>query len=143
MGTTTRLVITSQCTVVEEASPAPVRPPMRACEDEEGRPNHHVTRFHAIAPANPASTTTSPEIPSGGVMMPEPITSATPVPSIAPIRFITAAMATATRGVSARVEMDVATALAASWNPFVKAKPRATTTTVTTTAPTGSTLRTP
>ncbi|MNW53159.1 hypothetical protein D3C74_307090 [compost metagenome] len=45
--------------------------------------------------------------------------SATSVPSRAPVKFMTAAMSRAARGVSARVETDVAIALAASWNPFV------------------------
>src|SRR5438876_688441 len=49
--------------------------------------------------------------------------------SAAPIRFATAATKTAARGESARVETEVATALAVSWNPLVKSKPSATTTT--------------
>ena len=40
-------------------------------------------------------------------------------PRKAPTKFMTAAMASATRGVSARVETDVAIALAASWKPLV------------------------
>ena len=35
------------------------------------------------------------------------------------MKFITAAIVSATRGVSARVETDVAMALAASWKPLV------------------------
>jgi hypothetical protein len=38
---------------------------------------------------------------------------------------------TAMRGVSARVETDVATAFAVSWKPFVKSKPSETTTVIT------------
>ena len=45
--------------------------------------------------------------------------SATVVPSMAPTKFITAAMMSAMRGVRARVETDVAIAFAASWNPLV------------------------
>ena len=40
-------------------------------------------------------------------------------PRKAPTKFMTAAMASAMRGVSARVETDVAMALAASWKPLV------------------------
>ena len=43
--------------------------------------------------------------------MPPPIVAATLVEISAPTMFITAAIASATRGVSARVEMDVAIAL--------------------------------
>ena len=42
-----------------------------------------------------------------------------PGPRKAPTKFITAAIASATRGVSARVETEVAMALAASWKPLV------------------------
>jgi len=44
---------------------------------------------------------------------------ATFCPSRAPTKFITAARIRATRGVSARVETEVAMALAASWKPLV------------------------
>ena len=40
-------------------------------------------------------------------------------PRNAPTKFITAARARATRGVSARVDTEVAIAFAASWNPLV------------------------
>ncbi len=52
-------------------------------------------------------------------MMPLPMVCATSVPSIAPMRLNTAAMRSAARGVSARVETDVAMAFAASWKPLV------------------------
>src|SRR5947208_10338625 len=64
-------------------------------------------------------------------MIPLPTVFATAVVTKAPARFATAAMSTAIRGVSARVETEVATALAVSWNPFVKSKPSATTITTT------------
>ena len=44
---------------------------------------------------------------------------ATSWPRKAPTKFITAAITSATRGVSARVETEVAIALAASWKPLV------------------------
>src|SRR3954462_8546251 len=43
-----------------------------------------------------------------------------------PARLKTAARANAARGVRARVDTDVAIALAASWNPLVKSNPSAT-----------------
>ena len=59
IGMTTLSRITSQCTVMPAAMPAPVSPPMRACVDDDGRPSHQVMRFHAIAPISPDSTMTS------------------------------------------------------------------------------------
>src|SRR4051812_44300990 len=56
-----------------------------------------------------------------------------------PARLKTAARANAARGVSARVETDVAIAFAASWNPLVKSNPSATK--MRTTSPTVSTSR--
>jgi hypothetical protein len=58
-------------------------------------------------------------------MIPLPTVVATAVVTKAPARFATAATKTAVRGESARVETEVATALAVSWNPFVKSKPSA------------------
>ena len=108
---------------------APRRPPISACVELEGNPSHHVARFHAIAPINAASTVFSVARPVS--MIPLPTVFATAVVTNAPARFATAATATASRGDSARVEIDVATAFAVSWNPFVKSKPSATITTTT------------
>ena len=47
------------------------------------------------------------------------IVLATSVPSKAPTKLRTAAIISAMRGVSARVDTEVAIALAASWNPLV------------------------
>ena len=44
---------------------------------------------------------------------------ATSCPRKAPTKFMTAAIASATRGVSAPVDTEVAMALAASWKPLV------------------------
>ena len=92
---------------------------MRACEDDEGRPFHQVSRFHPIAPTRAAPTSQRPSIPSGASMIPLPTVWATLVPKNAPTRLATAAISSAMRGVSARVDTDVAMAFAASWNPFV------------------------
>src|SRR5689334_1269580 len=40
----------------EADSAAPHRPPISACEEEDGRPNHQVSRFHAIAPDSAHNT---------------------------------------------------------------------------------------
>ena len=71
-----------------------------------------------MAPIRPAITITRPCVPIPGSIVSETVW-ATFWPRKAPTKFITAAMASATRGVSAPVETDVAMALAASWNPLV------------------------
>ena len=106
-------------TVPADASAAPIRPPIRACDDDDGMPKYQVTRFQKIAPSSAASTTTRPGTPVGASMIPLPTVDATAVPRNAPTRFITAAMISAVRGASARVDTEVAIALAASWKPFV------------------------
>ena len=75
-------------------------------------------RFQTIAPITAASTVFSVARPES--MIPFPTVFATAVVANAPARFATAAIATASRGESARVETVVATAFAVSWNPFVK-----------------------
>ena len=60
-------------------------------------------------------------------MMPLPTVFATAVVTNAPARFAIAAIRTASRGESARVETEVATAFAVSWKPFVKSNASATT----------------
>src|SRR5438045_2139215 len=39
------------------ATPAPTRPPISACDDEEGMAYHQVMMFHEIAPTSAPSTT--------------------------------------------------------------------------------------
>src|SRR3569833_664958 len=116
---TTLSTIPIHCTDSAAASAAPTSPPMRACEDDDGRPKYQVIRFQAIAPTNAANTTCSPPGPEGGSMLPLPTVAATPVEMTAPTRFISAASPCATRGVSALVETATAIALAASWKPLV------------------------
>ena len=53
-------------------------------------------------------------------MIPLPTVFATAVVTNAPARLATVARITAWRGVSARVDTDVAIEFAVSWNPFVK-----------------------
>src|SRR5690348_12886660 len=99
-------------------SAAPINPPINACDEDDGRPSHHVSRFQAIAPTTAARTVFGVASPDS--ITPLPTVFATAVVTNAPARFATAAIRTARRGDSARVETDVATAFAVSWNPFVK-----------------------
>jgi hypothetical protein len=47
----------------EAARAAPTRPPMRACDDDEGSPKYQVIRFQVIAPMRAAKTISKPELP--------------------------------------------------------------------------------
>src|SRR5919197_1240499 len=130
-GMTTLCAIPCQSTPFEPdcTSAAPTRPPISACEELDGRPNHHVSRFQAIAPASAASRVCC--VARFASMSPLATFLATAVVTKAPARFATAAISTATRGVTARVPTEVAIAFAVSWKPFVKSNPRATTMTMT------------
>ena len=72
---------------------APSRPPMSACDDELGMPNHHVNRFQAMAPMSAAMTTASVVVSTS--TRPAPMVLATAVPAKAPAKFMTAAISTA------------------------------------------------
>src|SRR4029079_5143280 len=98
---------------------APTSPPNSACEDEEGSPKYQVSRFQPIAPITPAKTTPRLARPGGRLTRPSPTVLATLAPKWAPTKLPSAAMSSATPGVSARVEIEVAIALAASWKPLV------------------------
>ena len=119
IGITTLSSTPLHFTVPAEATAAPISPPISACDDEEGMPKYQVVMFQTIAPISAHSTTTSPGTPPGASMIPLPTVVATAVPRKAPTRFITAAMISAVRGASARVDTEVAIAFAASWKPFV------------------------
>src|SRR5215208_6788073 len=80
------------------------------------------------SPIRPANTIWS--VIRSACTMPLAIVAATSSDRNAPTKFRTAAMPTATRGAMARVEMDVATALAVSWNPLVKSNASAVATTI-------------
>ena len=60
IGMRTFSTILAQSTAAPPPIAAPTRPPMRACEEDDGRPNHQVMRFQVIAPSRPAITMTSP-----------------------------------------------------------------------------------
>lgn len=98
--------------VPAEAMVAPIRPPMRACEELEGSPTSQVSRFQRIAPTR-AAKITSGRMPLSSTR-PLEIVLATSTERKAPTRLSAADMATATLGLSAPVEMVVAIALAVS-----------------------------
>jgi hypothetical protein len=98
---------------------APTSPPNSACDEEEGIPKYQVSRFQQIAPTTPAKTTPRLARPVGRSTSPLPTVLATFSPRWVPAKLPSAATASATRGVSARVETEVAIAFAASWNPLV------------------------
>src|SRR4051812_27592507 len=122
----------SNCTplVPTAASEAPIIPPISACEDDDGTPNHHVARFQAIAPTSPAKMTVVVTMPA--FTIPWATVAATEIEMNAPAKFRMAATPTAMRGLSAPVAIVVAIAFAVSWNPLVKSKTSATATTSTT-----------
>src|SRR4051794_29823382 len=102
----------------EAATAEPTTPPINACDELEGRPNHQVTRFQKIAPISPAKTTVGVIAPAS--TMPFATTAATESERNAPAKLRMAANVTATFGGTARVEIAVATTFAVSWNPLVK-----------------------
>ena len=106
----------------------PTTPPISACDDEEGRPKYHVARFQAIAPTRPANTIDG--VTRSACTMPLAIVAATASERKAPTKFSAAARPTATFGGIARVEIEVATALAVSWKPLVKSNASAVPTTI-------------
>ncbi len=104
---------------------APISPPNSACEELDGSPASQVSRFHTIAPIRP------PKMIAGVILasltMPPEMVFATAVDRNAPTMLSTADSATATRGRSAPVAIEVAMALAVSWKPFVKSNASAVT----------------
>ena len=70
-----------------------MRPPINACDELDGSPNHQVRRFQTIAPMTAASTVVSVARPVS--MIPSPTVLATAVVTNAPARFATAAISTA------------------------------------------------
>ena len=106
---------------------APTMPPISACELLDGMPNHHVTRFHAIAP------TSAPKITcwstNAGSTMPLPTVAATLRWKIQIATMLkNAANSTAVCGLSTPVDTTVAIEFAASWKPFMKSNSTASTT---------------
>ena len=121
----------------------PTRPPSRAWDDEDGRPSSQVNRFQMIPPMRPPKTMSSSKIAPlsplnvsrGRPALSWRLTTelltvrATSTESSAPTRLRIAARVTAPLGESAPVAIEAAMAFPVSWNPLVKSKARATTTT--------------
>src|SRR5215212_5914609 len=108
----------------------PIRAPISACEELEGRPARQVMRFQVMAPNSTATSIESATPSAGATRLPTVFaTSACSncVVTTAPMRLRTAEKATATRGDIARVPTAVPIAFAVSWKPLVKSNRSATT----------------
>src|SRR5690348_8049238 len=106
------------------AMPAPMSPPIRACELEAGMPIDHVMTSQAMAP------TSAPKITRGVTMspsmMPVPIVCATCRPKkMKAMKLKNDAQITAYCGLSTRVDTIVAIELPASFMPLKKSNTRA------------------
>src|SRR4051794_36500297 len=108
------------------ARAAPMRPPIKACDDDDGRPSHHVSRFQTIAPKSAAITVFG--LARFVSMIPLPTVFGTAAVMNTAAKFAVDPTRTAMRGERARVETEVATAFAVSWKPFVKSNASAMTT---------------
>ena len=82
-------------------------------------PSRHVSRFQAIAPTSAAATIDWPSRRPASSARPDAIVFATAVPVRAPTKLAVADMRIACSGRSARVDTDVAIALAVSWKPLM------------------------
>ena len=103
----------------DAAKAAPHRPPIMACEDDEGRPSHQVMRFQTMAPSNAHTSTSAPTCKTPASIRPVAIVRATADPSNAPARLVVAASSTACPGDNTLVATTVAIELAVSWNPLM------------------------
>ena len=104
--------------------PAPVIPPIRAWDEEVGRPESHVIRFHEIAPISAPRMiygTIFVSTISSWMILLMVLATATPNANAA-IKLKKAANATAFRGESTLVDTTVDMEFAESWNPLVKSK---------------------
>src|SRR5581483_515143 len=108
IGTMTLSTTPDHFTVDADATAAPMRPPMRACVDDDGSPSRHVSRFQRMAPTSAEKTITRPWLPEGAVMIPDPTVAATRVETSAPTTLSSAAMPSAVIGRNARVVIDTA-----------------------------------
>src|SRR5690606_9491497 len=122
-------MIESQLLLVA-ASAAPISPPINACEDEDGSPNHQVIRFQVMPPSSAHRISCEPTSITPASIRPEAMVLATAVPASAPIRFMLAARPTACIGESTLVATTVAIELAVSWNPLMYSNTSAVITTI-------------
>src|SRR6201999_3884088 len=83
----------------------PTTPPTRACDELDGIPRYQVATFQVMPPTRPAKTTVS--VTDVVATRPLAIVAATLNDRKAPTRFSTPESATAIRGGSAPVAMDV------------------------------------
>src|ERR1039458_5446178 len=107
------------------AIPAPTRPPMSACELDDGIPSRCVTICQTIAPASAPKITC--ELTTSASTIPRPTVSATCSPkNRKAMKLKNAAQTTAYCGRSTRVDTMVAIAFAASFMPLRKSNASAT-----------------
>ena len=92
------------------ASAAPTTPPIRACDELDGRPYHQVIRFHVIAPIGPANTIVG--VIMSGLHDPLRDVAATSSGDERPHEVQQRRPSTAVRGGIGAVEMPVATTFA-------------------------------
>jgi hypothetical protein len=64
--------------------PAPIRPPMRECVDEEGSPNFQVMMFQTVAVRSPIRSTSRVCSSEGRIRRPEMVKATALPPRIAP-----------------------------------------------------------
>jgi len=97
----------------ELVTAAPTRPPTSVWEELEGRPNHHVAKFHIMAATKAAAITV--RLRTSGFTTPFPIIVATFMgKTVKAIKLKKAAITTAARGDKTFVETTVAIELAES-----------------------------
>src|SRR5450759_2771195 len=107
------------------ARPAPTKPPISACELEDGIPSRCVRTCQTIAPASAPKITCA--LTTSASTMPRPTVSATCRPkNRKAMKLKNAAQTTAYCGRSTRVETMVAIAFAASFMPLRKSNASAT-----------------
>src|SRR6478735_5040897 len=80
------------------ASADPHKPPMSACDEDEGRPSHQVIRFQVMPPPSAHRITCEVTLTTSVSIRPEAMVLATAVPQNAPTRFMLAARITAWPG---------------------------------------------
>jgi hypothetical protein len=95
----------------------PASPPRSACDDDVGRPHHHVSRSHTTAPRSAAPTSGSVTTCASTPLAMLPATCVLKTRNATKLK--NAAHTTARRGLSTRVETTVAIELAASWKPLM------------------------
>src|SRR5581483_3494896 len=101
------------------ATAAPHKPPISACDDDEGKPSHQVIRFQIVAPSSAQISSSAPMLTTPVSIKPAAIVLATAVPISAPIRLVTAASSPALPGLSTFVANTVAIELAVAGKPLM------------------------